>query len=136
MNEIYIGGAFAEPQVVLALFMDTPEFNRYVTIPVEFGGGYRVLFPDGKYTWMAKEFFEKLYRRMTDVEQRFVLFGGDKWPTGKAPFEINTIRKKEAGTVTATTPFCGNCGKNMDLCPLRGGCGCPRKYKEYEAEGG
>ncbi|MCK9361640.1 hypothetical protein M0Q28_05485 [Patescibacteria group bacterium] len=60
--------------------------------------GYRVRYEDGHVSWSPKEVFERCYREVSDVEQRLVLFAGDKWPEGGAPgpLRLNVIGKPNA----------------------------------------
>ena len=80
-EEIYIGGRSVQGEIVLA-----EPWAKYAE------QGYRIREAGGDESWMPREFFERVYRKMTDEEQRLVLFGGDKWPSmDKPPLKINMI---------------------------------------------
>ena len=96
MEDIYIG-----TKVVAAeLMMEFDFYSKYRS--GELAGhnrilelGYKVRYEDGYISWSPKDVFERCYRKVTDAEQRLVLFTGEKWPEGPpGPLRINVIPKR------------------------------------------
>lgn len=129
-DKIYIGTKIiaAEPMNDLEFAKRHVGHPRLNLLTVNPNPGYRVRYEDGYVSWSPKDVFERCYRELSGNERKLILFSGGQRPS-EATEELKTNRIGDPKGA-ASVPYCGNCGKRMDIDPSKGGCDCPRGYKK------